>query len=137
MLEEIKGGAAMKTISIFLALINSLLAGLLITWLISSIDFQISPLWWSMLRIIVASSIILIGFLTWIDSIVSINPGVMALSSMALVAIGAGTLVLIFQRALSTGDMRFHMLIYGGSLFVQGIALLFGTSVGQGKTSAA
>lgn len=127
----------MKTISIFLALINSLLAGLLITWLISSTDFQISPLWWSMLRIIVASSIILIGFLTWIDSIVSLNPGVVALGSLALVAIGAGTLVWIFQRALLTGDMRFHMVMYGGSLFVQGIALLFGASLGEGNTSAA
>ena len=137
MLEEIKGGAAMKTISIFLALINSLLAGLLITWLVSSVDFQISPLWWSMLRILVASSIILIGSLTWIDSIVSINSGAIALSSLVLVAIGTGTLVWIFQRALLTGDMKYHMIIYGGSIFVQGIALLFGTSVREGKTSAA
>ena len=127
----------MKTISIFLALINSLLAGLLITWLISSVDFQTSPLWWSMLRILVASSIILIGFLTWIDSIVSMNSGVIALSSLVLVAIGAGTLVWIFQRALLIGDMKYYMVIYGVSIFVQGIALLFGTSVREGKTSAA
>src|SRR5689334_3707769 len=98
MLEEIEGGAGMKTISIFLALINSLLAGLLITWLISSVDFQTSPLWWSMIRILVASSIILIGFLTWLDSIVPINSALIALSSLALVSIGAGTLVWIFQR---------------------------------------
>src|SRR5689334_17325431 len=127
----------MKTISIFLALINSLLAGLLITRLSSSDDFQISPLWWSMLRILVASSIILIGFLTWIDSIVSMNSAIIALSSLVLVAIGAGMLVWIFQRALLTGDMKYYMVIYGGSIFVQGIALLFGTSVREGKTSAA
>ena len=127
----------MKTISIFLALINSLLAGLLITWLISSVDFQISAMWWSMFRILVACSIILIGFLTWIDGVVSIHSGVMALSSLALVAIGTGTLVWIFQRVLLTGDMEYHMVIYGGSLFVQGIALLFGTSRGEGKASAA
>ena len=127
----------MKTISIFLALINSLLAGLLITWLISSIDFQISPLSWSIFRILVASSIILIGFLTWIDGIVSLNPGIMALSSLSLAAIGAGTLVWIFQRALLTGDLKYHMAVYGGSLFVQGVALLFATSLGQSKVSAA
>jgi hypothetical protein len=137
MLEEIKGGAAMKTISIFLALINSLLAGLLITWLISSVDFQTSAIWWSALRILVALSIIFIGFLTWIDSIVGINPGLVALSSLALVAIGTGTLVWIFQRALLTGDLEYHMVIYGGSLFIQGIALLFGTSQGEGRTSVA
>jgi hypothetical protein len=137
MLEEIKGGAGMKTISIFLALINSLLAGLLITWLISSVDFQTSALWWSMFRILVASSIILVGFLTWIDNIVPIHHGFMALSSLALVAIGAGTLVWIFQRALLTGDVKYHMVLYGGSLFVQGIALLFGTSTVQSEVSAA
>jgi hypothetical protein len=127
----------MKTISIFLALINSLLAGLLITWLISSIDFQTSPLWWSMFRILVASSIILIGFLTWLDSIVPIRSGLIALSSLALVAIGAGTLVWIFQRAILTGNVEYHMALYGGSLFTQGIALLFGTSLEEPKASAA
>ena len=127
----------MKTISIFLALINSLLAGLLITWLISSVDFQISALWWSMFRILVACSIILIGFFTWINGIVPIKPGIMALSSLALVAIGAGTLVWIFERVLLTGAMEYHMVLYGGSLFVQGTALLFGTSLGEPKASAA
>ncbi len=127
----------MKTISIFLALINSLLAGLLIAWLISSVDFQTSALWWSLFRILVASSIILIGFLTWIDSMTPINPGLIALSSLALVAIGAGTLVWNFQRAIMTGDLEYHMIVYGGSLFVQGIALLFGMSLGEGKVSAA
>lgn len=127
----------MKTISIFLALINSLLAGLLITWLISSVDFQTSALWWSMFRILAACSIILIGFLTWINGIVPMNSSIMALSSLALVAIGAGTLVWIFERVLFTGDMEYHMVIYGGSLFIQGIALLFGTSLGESKASAA
>ena len=127
----------MKTISIFLALINSLLAGLLITWLISSVDFQTSPLWWSAFRILVALVVILIGFLTWIDNVVPTHTGLMALSSLALVAIGAGTLVWIFQRALLTGDMEYHMVLFGGSLFTQGIALLFGTSSQEDRTSIA
>ncbi len=127
----------MKTISIFLALINSLLAGLLIMWLISSVDFQTSAMWWSLFRILIASSIILIGFFTWIDSMVPINPGLIALSSLALVAIGAGTLVWNFQRVIMTGDLEYHMIVYGGSLFVQGIALLFGMSLGEAKVSAA
>jgi hypothetical protein len=136
MLEEIKeGGAAMKTISIFLGLINSLLAGLLITFLISSVDFQVSATWWSVFRILIASSVIVIGILTWIDGVAHINAGLMALSSLALVAIGAGTVVWTFQRALITSDMEYQMMIYGGSLFIQGVALLFGTSQGQSKTS--
>lgn len=125
----------MKTISIFLGLINSLLAGLLITFLISSVDFQVSATWWSVFRILIASSVIVIGILTWIDGVAHINAGLMALSSLALVAIGAGTVVWTFQRALITSDMEYQMMIYGGSLFIQGVALLFGTSQGQSKTS--
>jgi len=132
-----KGGALMKTISIFLALINSLLAGLLITFLISSVDFQHSALWWSMFRIVVASSIIMIGLLTWVDGVAHVNAGLMALSSISLVAIGAGTLVWTFERAQITGDMEYYMIVYGSSLFVQGIALLFGTTQDLAKTSAA
>jgi hypothetical protein len=127
MLEETsKGGAVMKTISIFLALINSLVAGLLITFLISSPDFHQSATWWSALRILIASSVILIGFLTWLDGMIGLNAGLIAMSSIALVAIGAGTVVWTFHRAQLTGDMEYYMIIYGGSLFTQGVALLFG-----------
>ena len=127
----------MKTISIFLALINALLAGLLITFLLSSVDFQVSSIWWSMFRILVASSIILIGLLTWLDGIAHVHAGLMACSSLSLVAIGAGTVAWTFHRALMTGDMEYYMIVYGGSLFVQGIALLFGISQAFGKASPA
>lgn len=127
----------MKTISIFLALINSLLAGLLITFLISSMDFQLSATWWSAARILIALSVILIGVITWVGSVGYVNPGLMALCSLSLVAIGAATIAWTFHRALLTGDMEYYMIIYGGSLSVQGIALLFGISQGQGNTSIA
>ncbi len=127
----------MKTISIFLALINSLLAGLLITFLISSVDFQVSATWWSVFRILIALSVILIGLLTLADGVARVSPGPMGLSSVALVAIGAGTIVWTFQRAQITGHMEYYMIVYGGSLFVQGVALLFGTSQNLGKTSVA
>ena len=127
----------MKTVSIFLALINSLLAGLLITFLISSVDFQVSAIWWSVFRIMVAFSVILIGIFTWMDSVAHVNTGLMALCSLALVAIGAGTIVWMFQRALITGDLEYHMVVYGGSLFVQGVALLFGTAQGRNQTFTA
>jgi hypothetical protein len=127
MLEETsKGGAAMKTISIFLGLINSLIAGLLITFLISSPDFQQSAIWWSALRILIAVTVILIGLLTWLDGMIGLNTGLIAMGSIALVAIGAGTVVWTFYRAQLTGDMEYYMIIYGGSLFTQGVALLFG-----------
>lgn len=127
----------MKTISIFLALVNSLLAGLLISFLISSVDFQISMTWWSVIRILLALSVIAIGILTWAGNIVQIRPGLMLLGSLFLVAIGPATAVWTLHRAFLTGDMEYYMLMYGGSLFIQGFALLFGISQGQGDTSIA
>lgn len=125
----------MKTISIFLALINSLLAGLLITFLMSSVDFQMSALWWSALRILIALTVIAIGLLTWVSNMISVDPGLVALGSLSLVAIGAGTIVWTFHRAQLSGDMEYYMLIYGGSLFVQGFSLLFGISQRTGEAT--
>jgi len=127
----------MKTISIFLALVNSLLAGLLITFLVSSPDIQQSAIWWTMARISIALSVILIGILTWISCIASIRSSLVALASLFLVALGPATMVWTFHRAQLTGDMEYYMVIYGGSLAVQGIALLFGTLQEQRSTSIA
>lgn len=127
----------MKTISIFLALINSLLAGLLITFLLSSVDFRVSPTLWSAIRIAIAASIIIIGVLSWINALVPIHPGILALSSLFLVAAGAGTIVWTLIRAQSTGDMEYYMVIYGGSLFGQGCSLLFGLAEERGAAAPA
>lgn len=125
----------MKTISMFLALINSLLAGLLITFLITSVEFRFSMTFWSAFRIMIAVSVIVIGVLTWIHAIGIIHPGLLALSSLFLVALGPATVVWTFHRAQMTGDMEYYMLIYGGSLFVQGVSLLFGIAQDRGATS--
>lgn len=127
----------MKTLSIFLALVNSLLAGLLIGFLVSSVDFQLSATWWSAARIVLALSVIVIGALTWIETIAPLPPGLLVLGSLFLVAIGPATSVWTLHRASLSGDMEYYMLMYGGSLFVQGIALLLGLSQSWGNTSPA
>ena len=127
----------MKTISIFLALINSLLAGLLITFLITSMDFQISAALWSAVRLFIASSVIVVGVLTWLNAMRSIHPGMLAISSLFLVAVGASTIVWTFHRAQVTGHMEFYMILYGGSLFTQGFSLLFGMTEGRSAASPA
>src|SRR5262245_28095194 len=137
MVKKNKGGAVMKTISIFLALINSLLAGLLISFLVTSVDFEISKAWWSVARILLALSVIGIGVLTWLAAILPVKHGLIVLGSLFLVAIGPSTVVWTFHRASMTGDMEYYMLVYGGSLFVQGIALLFGISHDQRNITAA
>ena len=116
----------MKTISIFLALVNSLLAGLLIASNFSPTEFRQVELWWFAMKIAAAVAVILIGVITWLGSARSANPGLMALCSLFLVALGAATVVWTFHLALVSGDMEFHMVVYGGSLAVQGMASLFG-----------
>ena len=116
----------MKTISIFLALVNALLAGLILTFSLSPTELRESAAWWFLLKSTAASSVILVGVLTWIGGARPIHPGLMALCSLFLVALGAATIVWTFHLVLVTGDIEYYMIIYGGSLIVQGMASLFG-----------
>ena len=127
----------MKTISIFLALINSLFAGLLILFSLSSAESQQSESWWLLIKILAGSSVILIGVLTWIGSLGYVKPGLAALASIYLAALGAATAVWTVHLAQVTGDMEYYMLIYAGSLFIQGIAVLFGISPENRNSSIA
>src|SRR5512139_2036951 len=126
MLKAPKGGVRMKTISIFLALVNALLAGLLIASSLSPVELrQVEGLWF-LTKITLAVAVIIIGVITWLGSIHPVRAGLIPLCSLFLVALGAATVVWTFHIALVTGDMEFHMVVYGGSLAVQGMASLFG-----------
>lgn len=116
----------MKTISIFLALVNSLLAGLILAFSLSPTELSQAAAWWSFTKIAAAFSVILIGVLTFVGSARASSAGLMSLCSLFLVALGAATIVWTFHLALTTGDMEFYMIFYGGSLIVQGMASLFG-----------
>ena len=116
----------MKTISIFLALVNSLLAGLILAFSLSPTEIYQGAAWWSFTKIVAACSVILVGVLTWLGSARTLNAGLTSLCSLFLVALGAATIVWTFHLQLVTGDMEFHMIVYGGSLIVQGMASLFG-----------
>jgi len=116
----------MKTISIFLALVNSLLAGLILAFSLSPTEISQTAAWWSFTKIVAACSVILVGVLTWLGSARTISAGLLSLCSLSLVGLGAATIVWTFHLALVTGDMEFYMIVYGGSLIVQGMASLFG-----------
>lgn len=126
----------MKTISIFLALVNSLLAGLILAFSISPTEISQAAAWWSFTKIVAACSVILVGVLTWLGSTRTISAGLTSLCSLFLVALGASTIVWTFHLELVTGDLEFYMIVYGGSLIVQGMASLFGfTSESRNITS--
>jgi hypothetical protein len=116
----------MKTISIFLALVNSLLAGLILAFSLSPTEISQTEAWWSLTKVTAASSVILVGMLTWLGSARPLRAGLTALCSLFLVALGAATIVWTFHLVLVSGDIEFYMVLYGISLAVQGMASLFG-----------
>lgn len=118
----------MKTISIFLALINSLLAGLLIMYSLSGSEIHQAATWWLLTKLFAWLSVIMVGALTWIGSVRTLKSSLMALGSLFLVALGAATVMWTLHLGLVTGDMEYYMFMYGGSLMMQGAASLFGYS---------
>lgn len=116
----------MKTLSIFLALINSLMAGLILAFSLSPTEIGQAEAWWSMSKIASAGCVILIAGITWLGSTRTPNPALMSLCSLVLVALGAATIVWTFHLALVTGDSEYYMFVYGSSLIIQGMASLFG-----------
>src|SRR5688500_16453391 len=123
---NLRGGTVMKTISIFLALINALVAGLLIVFSLSGSEIRQAAAWWTVLKTLSACSVILISILTWLASMRTVKTGIMSLCSLLLVALGAATIVWTLHLSLVTCDAEYYMLIYGGSLIVQCASSLFG-----------
>lgn len=116
----------MKTLSIFLALINALMAGLVLAFTLSPTELSQAEGWWSLTKIGAAVLVILVAAITWLGSARTANAALMSLCSLFLVALGAATIVWTFHLALVSGDSELHMFLYGGSLIVQGMTSLFG-----------
>ncbi len=116
----------MKTISIFIALINLLFAGFLIALDLSYNGIHLRTLWWSLLKLFTATVIIAIGIIVWVEVTGAIRPTLVLLGSIFLIALGPATIVWAVHVALTTGNVDVHMAVYGGSLMVQGMASLLG-----------
>jgi hypothetical protein len=118
----------MKTISIFLALINSIFAGFLILLDLSYHGFLQGAWWWSLLKLSIAGMIIVAGVSVWLAEMGALSPGPVLLGGVFLIALAPATIVWAIHVALTTGVIELHMVIYGMSLMVQGLASLMGTA---------
>jgi len=123
----------MKTISILLALVNALFAGILLAYSLSSIELHGSATAWLLTKSLAALSVIVIGVLTWLVSTRTMNMGPLLIGGLYLVVLGAVTIVWTYHLAIISGDMEYYMVLFGGSLTMQGIASLLG--FGTEKTS--
>ena len=120
----------MKTVSIFLALVNSLFAGFLIALDLSYNEIHLGNLLWSTTKLSTASFIIVIGVSTWLEVMGLIKTGPILLGGLFLIGLGPATIVWAVHLALTTGNMEYHMAVYSGSLIIQGLASLLGTASG-------
>ena len=119
----------MKTVSILLAIVNTLLAGLLLTHTLSTNELTQSGTIWFLTKSIAAVSVILIGIITWLASVNVVNSNPLLIGGLYLVVLGTVTIVWTYHLAVLSGDMEYYMVIYGGSLMTQGIASLVGFGV--------
>lgn len=119
----------MKTMSILLALVNSLLAGLLLTYALSSHEIYEPGIIWLLTKSSAALFVIVVGILTWLASVNMIEAGPLLIGGLSLVVLGAVTIVWTYHIAVISGDMEYYMVIFGGSLMMQGIASLLGFGI--------
>lgn len=118
----------MKTVSIFLALINSLLAGLVILYNLSVFRLYGTGKFWLLAESIIDISIILISALTWIACMKAIHAGSILISGLYLVVLGAVTIVWTYHLAVLSGHIDYIMAVFGGSIMMQGLSSLLGFS---------
>jgi hypothetical protein len=116
----------MKTISILLALLNSLVAGLILALSMSAIEVRESGALWSVTKAAAAVFIIAAGGLAWLDGVHPKPQFLMLASGLTLVALGTAVFVWTIHLAQVTSDMEAYMLLYGMSLIAQGGASVMG-----------
>ncbi len=116
----------MKTIAILLALINSLAACLVIAASLPSIQIlRPAASLWNAAKVAVAIGIIVSGILTWVATARATNQQFVFLAGLFLVSLGTASAVWTVHVALSSGNVRDYVFLYGGSLMAQGAASLW------------
>jgi len=116
----------MKTVSILLALINSLAAGLVIAASLPAIHIlRPASSLWNAAKVACGFGIIGAGILTWIAACRTTGQPLVFLAGVFLVTVGTASAVWTIHLALASGILRDHMFLYGGSLMAQGASSLW------------
>jgi hypothetical protein len=112
----------MKTISILLALINSLAAGLVVAAALPAIHIlRPASSLWNATKVTASAGIITAGIFTWIAAgRTQTSPNLVLLIGLFLVALGSASAVWTIHLALVSGNIHNPMFVYGGSLMIQG-----------------
>jgi hypothetical protein len=122
----------MKVLSILLALVNSLVASLVLLSCISVSNLRWDGLGWLAVRIAAGVMVILTGLFTFRDGMHSIDPWKMLVAGLLLVLLGTGSAMWGLHLSLVSGDIKNVMILFGGSLVLQGIASIVGLQESRG-----
>ena len=116
----------MKVLSILLALVNSLVAGVILLSCISVSNLRWNGIGWLAVRVASGVLVILTGILTFRDGIQPIGPGKVLMAGLSLVLLGTGSAMWGLHLSIISGDVKNVMILFGGSLVLQGIASIVG-----------
>jgi len=116
----------MKVLSILLALINSLVAGLVLLSCISVSNLSWDGIGWLAARVGTGILVILAGMLTFRDGVRGISPGMMLVAGLLLILLGTSSAMWGLHLSIVSGDVKNVMILFGGSLVLQGIASIVG-----------
>lgn len=112
----------MKVFSILLGLVNSLVAGLVLLSCITASNFGWEGLGWLAARVMTGILVLFAGILTFQDGVQPVDPGKMLLAGLMLVLLGSGSAMWGLHLSILSGDIKKVMILFGGSLVLQGIA---------------
>ena len=126
----------MKVLSILLALVNSLAAGLLLLSCVSVSNLSWDGLGWLGVRVVTGALVILSGALIFRDGIQPIGPGKMLVAGLTLILLGVSSAMWGVHLSIISGDVKNVMILFGGSLVVQGIAAVIGLAEESGNVAA-
>ncbi len=115
----------MKTISVFLALLNSLIAGLIMAVSLSRPELIDAATSWLAIKTAAGLAVIGISAVTWLAAARAVNLHLVLLAGLSLAIIGTATIIWTLHLAIVTGDMEGYMVAFGCSLIVQGLTLLW------------
>lgn len=116
----------MKVLSILLALINMLMAGLVLLSCISVSNLRLDGLGWLASRVTTGVLVILVGMLTFRDGTRGVGPGKMLAAGLLLVTLGTGSTMWGLHLTIISGEVKNAIFLFGSSLVLQGIASILG-----------
>jgi hypothetical protein len=117
-----QGDAIMKVISILLAFLNSLIGGLLILSCVSAGE----SLGWVSFKSGAGLLAVYFGIMTFKDNLQPIRQSRILLNGIALIVIGISAVAWGIHWSITSGDTKNTVILFGGSLFVQGLTSVLG-----------